>query len=156
MQAPAVWKSRPTGAATRFDWSAVLRDVELSGKRRATTFEHFRSTSTYDDYTVSGPAGCFAVCSWGLEGMSAWWWSRWTEWETDADQRIPPLARSKYSLPILDNHPALVEDGVPGLLTQKGFETAYTGYQQHMIDELNASTAGTMTAVRRCTRRSKD
>jgi hypothetical protein len=79
-----------------------------------------------------------------------------TEWETDADQRIPPLARSKYSLPILDNHPALVEDGVPGLLTQKGFETAYTGYQQHMIDELNASTAGTMTAVRRCTRRSKD
>jgi Fe-Mn family superoxide dismutase len=32
---------------------------------------------------------------------------------------------------------------VPGLLTPKGFEVAYSDYQQHLVDELNASTTGT-------------
>jgi Fe-Mn family superoxide dismutase len=62
---------------------------------------------------------------------------------------MPSLARSKYTLPALDKHDELVLDGVPGLLTPNGFKTAYLEYQQHMIDELNASTAGTKTAVHR-------
>jgi Fe-Mn family superoxide dismutase len=34
--------------------------------------------------------------------------------------------------------------GIPGLFSPEGFRTAYTDYQQHMIDELNAITAGTL------------
>lgn len=58
-------------------------------------------------------------------------------------QRIPSLARSLYTVPTLDNHTELQRNGVPGLLTPKGFQTAYTDYQSLMIDELNESTAGT-------------
>jgi hypothetical protein len=32
--------------------------------------------------------------------------------------------------------------GIKGLFTPAGFKTAYTEYQQHIIDELNESTAG--------------
>jgi superoxide dismutase len=36
----------------------------------------------------------------------------------------------------------VVTRGIPGLFSKKGFQTAYTDYEQHMIDELNASTSG--------------
>ncbi|KAH7355851.1 Fe superoxide dismutase-like protein [Pyrenochaeta sp. MPI-SDFR-AT-0127] len=58
-------------------------------------------------------------------------------------QRMPSMARSLYSVPTLANHVELQHNGVPGLLTPKGFQLAYTDYQQHMVDELNESTAGT-------------
>lgn len=60
-----------------------------------------------------------------------------------AAARTPALARTIYTVPALANHVELQQNGVPGLLTSKGFQTAYTDYQQHMIDELNESTAGT-------------
>ncbi|KAH9860797.1 hypothetical protein J1614_012130 [Plenodomus biglobosus] len=56
---------------------------------------------------------------------------------------IPSFTRNTYSVPSLNNHIALQQNGIPGLLTPGGFKTAYTDYQQHMIDELNESTAGT-------------
>jgi Fe-Mn family superoxide dismutase len=46
-------------------------------------------------------------------------------------------------VPPLDNHVQIEQNGVPGLLSPKGFNTAYTEYQGHIVDELNASTAGT-------------
>jgi len=58
-------------------------------------------------------------------------------------RRIPSPARSIYTIPPLDNHAQVEQNGVPGLLSPKGFNTAYTEYQGHIIDELNASTAGT-------------
>ncbi|KAF2854904.1 Fe superoxide dismutase-like protein [Plenodomus tracheiphilus IPT5] len=56
---------------------------------------------------------------------------------------IPSFTRNTYSVPSLTNHGELEQRGIPGLLTPQGFKTAYTDYQQHMIDELNESTAGT-------------
>jgi Fe-Mn family superoxide dismutase len=46
-------------------------------------------------------------------------------------------------VPPLDNHAQLEQNGIPGVLSPKGFKTAYTEYQGHIISELNASTAGT-------------
>jgi superoxide dismutase len=45
-------------------------------------------------------------------------------------------------VPTLDKHVEMQKNGVPGLFTPKGFNTAYTEYQKYMIDELNESTAG--------------
>lgn len=45
-------------------------------------------------------------------------------------------------MPALLNHEELEKNGVPGLLSREGFRIAYTDYQQHMVDELNESTAG--------------
>jgi Fe-Mn family superoxide dismutase len=60
--------------------------------------------------------------------------------------------RTAYTVPTLDSHVDLQQKGVPGLLTVKGFQTAYTDYQQHMIDELNESTAGMpLDAIKRTT-----
>jgi Fe-Mn family superoxide dismutase len=36
----------------------------------------------------------------------------------------------------------VVKNGIPGLFSRAGFRTAYTDYQQHIIDQLNESTAG--------------
>lgn len=55
----------------------------------------------------------------------------------------PAPARSLYTVPSLAHHGALEQRGVPGLLSPRGFQTAYTDYQQHIVDELNESTAGT-------------
>ncbi|EMD61928.1 hypothetical protein GGP41_002573 [Bipolaris sorokiniana] len=57
-------------------------------------------------------------------------------------RRIPSLARNKYTVPTLDNHVEIEKKGIPRLLTSQGFKTAYTDYQQHMIDELNTMTDG--------------
>jgi Fe-Mn family superoxide dismutase len=64
-------------------------------------------------------------------------------------RRIPSPARSIYTIPPLDNHAQVEQNGVPGLLSPKGFNTAYTEYQGHIIDELNASTAGTIGGIER-------
>jgi len=58
-------------------------------------------------------------------------------------RRPSPAARSLYTVPPLDNHAHLEQNGIPGVLSPTGFRTAYTEYQGHIIDELNASTAGT-------------
>lgn len=50
--------------------------------------------------------------------------------------------RTEYTVPTLDKHVEMQNNGVPGLFTPKGFKTAYTEYQKYMIDELNESTAG--------------
>ena len=50
-------------------------------------------------------------------------------------------------MPALLNHAGLQQKGVPGLLSPKGFRIAYTDYQQHMVDELNESTAGTPSPI---------
>ncbi|WYZ38051.1 hypothetical protein EsH8_II_001557 [Colletotrichum jinshuiense] len=55
----------------------------------------------------------------------------------------PSLARSLYTVPTLANHDQLTANGIPSLFSKQGFRTAYTQYQQHIIDELNDSTAGT-------------
>jgi superoxide dismutase len=36
----------------------------------------------------------------------------------------------------------LVENGIPGLFTKEAFKVAYLEYQQLMMDELKACTAG--------------
>ncbi|KAH7069411.1 Fe superoxide dismutase-like protein [Paraphoma chrysanthemicola] len=59
-----------------------------------------------------------------------------------ASRRAPRCTRT-YTVPTLQNHNDLQRHGISGLLSRKGFNTAYTVYQQHMIDELNASTDGT-------------
>ncbi|KAF2832019.1 Fe superoxide dismutase-like protein [Ophiobolus disseminans] len=62
-------------------------------------------------------------------------------------QRTSPcLNRRAYNVPTLENHLVLQKKGIPGLLTRRGFNTAYTNYEQHMIDELNISTDGTIFA----------
>ncbi|KAF2630875.1 Fe superoxide dismutase-like protein [Macroventuria anomochaeta] len=58
-------------------------------------------------------------------------------------RQAPSFARSLYTVPSLDRHDLLVENGVPGLFSQRGFSVAFTKYQQHIVDELNASTVGT-------------
>jgi Fe-Mn family superoxide dismutase len=50
-------------------------------------------------------------------------------------------------VPSLDNHEQLQQNGVPKLLSAQSFKTAYTDYQQHIVDELNASTDGTAPAI---------
>jgi Fe-Mn family superoxide dismutase len=65
------------------------------------------------------------------------------EWLLTVVQRATPrFTRSTYSVPTLLDHNGVQQKDVPGLLSAKGFRTAYTEYQQHMVDELNESTAG--------------
>ncbi|KAH7072723.1 Fe superoxide dismutase-like protein [Paraphoma chrysanthemicola] len=59
-----------------------------------------------------------------------------------ASCRAPRCTRT-YTVPTLLNHNDLQRHGIPGLFSRKGFNTAYTAYQRHIIDELNASTDGT-------------
>lgn len=54
-----------------------------------------------------------------------------------------PLARNLHKLPTLHNHQSLQKNGIPGLLSPKAFDIAFTQYHQHLVDELNASTTGT-------------
>jgi Fe-Mn family superoxide dismutase len=61
---------------------------------------------------------------------------------TGAWRRIPSFARSIYTVPTLDNHVEIQQKGISRLFTPQGFKTAYTDYQQHMIDELNTMTDG--------------
>ena len=39
------------------------------------------------------------------------------------------------------------QKGIPPLFSPQCFKTAYTDYQQHMIDELNTMTDGTPCAI---------
>ncbi|KAF2280867.1 Fe superoxide dismutase-like protein [Westerdykella ornata] len=55
----------------------------------------------------------------------------------------PLFLRSLHVVPSLVNHQELEKNGIPGLLSPKGFKIAYTDYQQLMVDELNAATSGT-------------
>jgi superoxide dismutase len=50
-------------------------------------------------------------------------------------------------MPTLLNVADMQEQGVPGLFTPKGFQIAWTDYQQHMVDELNASTSGMLALL---------
>jgi superoxide dismutase len=48
-----------------------------------------------------------------------------------------------------------VKNGIPGLLTKEAFNEAWMEYQQYMMDELNACSAGTtsptqITIARHC------
>ncbi|EAT89087.1 hypothetical protein SNOG_03882 [Parastagonospora nodorum SN15] len=58
-----------------------------------------------------------------------------------ASRQTPSFVRTAYTVPTLDKHVEMQKNGVPGLFTPKGFNTAYTEYQKYMIDELNESTA---------------
>ncbi|KAH8726305.1 Fe superoxide dismutase-like protein [Phaeosphaeriaceae sp. PMI808] len=62
---------------------------------------------------------------------------------TSVSSRTRLFARTLYAVPTLANHEEVQQKGIPGLLSPQGFQTAYTDYQKHMVDELNASTAGT-------------
>ncbi|KAF7451978.1 hypothetical protein A1F99_037550 [Pyrenophora tritici-repentis] len=65
-------------------------------------------------------------------------------------RRIPSrLSRSLYTVPTLDNHAELEQNGVKGLLSAKAFQIAYTDYQKYMVDELNVSTARMTPAIDR-------
>lgn len=48
-----------------------------------------------------------------------------------------------YTVPTLNNHDQLVQNGIPGLFSKEGFHTAYTQYQGHIVDELNICSAET-------------
>ncbi|KAF2109010.1 Manganese/iron superoxide dismutase [Lophiotrema nucula] len=54
----------------------------------------------------------------------------------------PPAARRNYTVPSLANNDDLKENGVPGLFSAAGFNTAYTGYMKWVIGQLNEVTAG--------------
>jgi Fe-Mn family superoxide dismutase len=47
-----------------------------------------------------------------------------------------------HSVPALSNHVELEKNGIPGLLSAKAFDIAYTQYHAHILDELNAVTQG--------------
>jgi Fe-Mn family superoxide dismutase len=64
-------------------------------------------------------------------------------------QKSPSFVRTAYTVPTLEHHADLQQKGVPGLFTPRGFKTAYTDYQQHMVDELHASTDGMRPAPMR-------
>lgn len=64
---------------------------------------------------------------------------------------MPAFGRRNYTVPTLLNGNEMQEQGVQGLFTPKGFETAWTEYQQHMVDELNASTSGMPHLLAVCT-----
>ncbi|KAF1953939.1 manganese and iron superoxide dismutase [Byssothecium circinans] len=51
--------------------------------------------------------------------------------------------RNYHSVPTLSNHHELQQNGIPGLFTAKGFDTAYTQYQKDIIEQLNVATSGT-------------
>ena len=46
-------------------------------------------------------------------------------------------------MPTLANHVELQQNGIPGLMSAKGFDIAYTQYHQHILDNLNFIIAGT-------------
>ncbi|KAF3006006.1 hypothetical protein E8E13_010546 [Curvularia kusanoi] len=58
-------------------------------------------------------------------------------------RQAPSFARSLYTVPSLDRHDQLVAEGIPGLFSKSGFDTAFTTYQQHIVDELNVITQQT-------------
>ncbi|PSN60612.1 manganese and iron superoxide dismutase [Corynespora cassiicola Philippines] len=60
-----------------------------------------------------------------------------------ATRGTSPLARSLHSVPTLANHVELQQNGIPGLMSAKGFDIAYTQYHQHILDSLNFIIAGT-------------
>ncbi|CAI6341642.1 unnamed protein product [Periconia digitata] len=62
---------------------------------------------------------------------------------TPASSFAPLLARSHHKVPALDNHAELQANGIPSLLSPRGFDIAYTQYHQHILDELNIITDGT-------------
>lgn len=68
----------------------------------------------------------------------------WADWTLTALQKCLPLQafRSAHKVPTLSNQTVIVEKGIPGLLSKKGFKIAYLDYQQHMVDELNTFTSG--------------
>ena len=49
------------------------------------------------------------------------------------------LRRSIYSVPPLDHDP---KKGVPGLLSDFGYDVAWTQYQSLMLNKINAMVAG--------------
>ncbi|KAF2684714.1 manganese and iron superoxide dismutase [Lentithecium fluviatile CBS 122367] len=55
----------------------------------------------------------------------------------------PFSARNLHSKPTLDRHAELLQNGIPGLFTPKGFNIAYEQYHQHIVDGLNEATSGT-------------
>ncbi|KAF2015744.1 Fe superoxide dismutase-like protein [Aaosphaeria arxii CBS 175.79] len=55
----------------------------------------------------------------------------------------PAIARYIHRRATLANHEQLSKNGIPGLFSPKGFSIAYDQYQQHITDELNATTSGT-------------
>jgi superoxide dismutase len=56
--------------------------------------------------------------------------------------RLPRIAlnlrRRVHTVPPLQHF----EDGIPGLLSKEGFDTAYTQYQYMLTEKLNRFTAG--------------
>ncbi|KAF2176700.1 manganese and iron superoxide dismutase [Zopfia rhizophila CBS 207.26] len=59
-------------------------------------------------------------------------------------KRISPSSRRPiHHVPDLQNQRELVQNGIPGLFSPKGFKIAYTEYMEHIIDQLNETTAGT-------------
>ncbi|KAF2474730.1 Fe superoxide dismutase-like protein [Lindgomyces ingoldianus] len=55
-----------------------------------------------------------------------------------------PFIRKIHTRPTLANEAELEKNGIPGLLSPRAFRVAWTEYQQHMMDELNASTSGSI------------
>ncbi|PVI00288.1 manganese and iron superoxide dismutase [Periconia macrospinosa] len=53
------------------------------------------------------------------------------------------LARNVHKVPALHNHQSLQKNGIPGLLSPKAFDIAFTQYHQHLVNELNSVTTGT-------------
>lgn len=53
-----------------------------------------------------------------------------------------PFVRNAHRLPVLANHQSLQKNGIPGLLSPKAFDIAFTQYHQSLLDELSILTAG--------------
>ncbi|KAI4093220.1 MAG: hypothetical protein LQ344_003047 [Seirophora lacunosa] len=51
--------------------------------------------------------------------------------------------RRKHEVPLLTHGPAFERDGVPGVLSSDAYLTAWTEYQQFLVDKLNRLTAQT-------------
>jgi len=72
--------------------------------------------------------------------------------------RIAPMQhqqrRAKHAVPTLTNLSTYAENGIPGLFSKKAFDTAWTEYQEMLVDNLNRLTDGQpKTYPSRCGRR---
>jgi Fe-Mn family superoxide dismutase len=119
--------------------------MKLEKRRRRTPATPTLPSSTrHNDSSRSGPAaGGLSVSGASPKCTQSSLAPPWADWALTLAQRIPALARGEHTVANLLDHDVLEKRGVPGLLTPRGFEVAYSEYQQHLVDELNASTAGT-------------
>ncbi|KAL6451701.1 TIP41 Type 2A phosphatase activator TIP41 [Candida maltosa Xu316] len=58
------------------------------------------------------------------------------------------LTRSIHTVPKLESHKTWTQEGIPGLLSSKGYNTAWTDYQNYLLTNLTLLTNGTSSELK--------